>query len=323
MENVANSRKDWQVVVEDDMGDILTVDRLPPLLTCSASFALEDSKREAKEHDDDDDDHMSTCSCSCSYTHISTTLWKSTEDVHQDDEDDVVIMQLEEDEGLLPTMIDPDHPNLNDDDNLPHKTRTGTNYRSSRDHHQVPMEDDDDGEEEKDDGMTPSPEDFCIPSPDHDSSFAFLDPPVEDEEEEKEDQEREGRRRQQQQQQQQKDVMDSALSQSEPSSSPSSPFPFSSSSVCHNNLHHPQAMEDLAVFKETLEKLCRSMKKSQETRKSLIMTTEKYPRRASVSKVVHSIEWSSRQILDNYWVQLQKRTAAATVTVTVTTSSTL
>jgi hypothetical protein len=68
----------------------------------------------------------------------------------------------------------------------------------------------------------------------------------------------------------------------------------------------PEGMDE--VFQESLEKLIQSMKRSQETRKCLRMKTvktEKYPRRASVSKVLSSIELSSRQI-DSYLQSLQR-----------------
>ena len=68
---------------------------------------------------------------------------------------------------------------------------------------------------------------------------------------------------------------------------------------------------DERVFHETLQKLSNSMKRSKETRKSLTMTTPKvtdeYARRASVSKVLTSIEWSSRQV-DTYMQSIQQRT---------------
>jgi hypothetical protein len=68
----------------------------------------------------------------------------------------------------------------------------------------------------------------------------------------------------------------------------------------------PQGTDE--VFQESLEKLIQSMKKSQETRKCLRMKTvktEKYPRRASVSKVLCAIEVSNRQI-DSYLQSLQR-----------------
>lgn len=52
-------------------------------------------------------------------------------------------------------------------------------------------------------------------------------------------------------------------------------------------------------YRQTLQKLTESMQRSQETRKSLQMKTpktEKYPRRQSVSKVLTSIEQSSKQL---------------------------
>ena len=52
-------------------------------------------------------------------------------------------------------------------------------------------------------------------------------------------------------------------------------------------------------YKESLKKLADSMKRSQETRKSLIMKTDKteeYLRRASVAGVIKSIEKSSTQL---------------------------
>jgi hypothetical protein len=67
----------------------------------------------------------------------------------------------------------------------------------------------------------------------------------------------------------------------------------------------PEGMDE--AFQESLEKLIQSMKQSQKTRKCLRMKTvktEKYPRRASVSKVLSSIELSSRQI-DSYLQSLQ------------------
>jgi hypothetical protein len=68
----------------------------------------------------------------------------------------------------------------------------------------------------------------------------------------------------------------------------------------------PEGMDE--DFQESLEKLMQSMKRSQETRKCLRMKTdktEKYPRRASVSQVLNSIELSSRQI-DSYLQSLQR-----------------
>jgi hypothetical protein len=62
----------------------------------------------------------------------------------------------------------------------------------------------------------------------------------------------------------------------------------------------------------TLKKLQESMKRSQETRKSLTMKTpktEKYPRTKSVSGVLSSIEVSSHQ-LQGYLKNLQQRTLA-------------
>ena len=52
-------------------------------------------------------------------------------------------------------------------------------------------------------------------------------------------------------------------------------------------------------YKESLKKLAESMKRSQETRKSLVMKTDKteeYMRRASVAGVIRSIEKSSTQL---------------------------
>lgn len=52
-------------------------------------------------------------------------------------------------------------------------------------------------------------------------------------------------------------------------------------------------------YKESLKKLAESMKRSQETRKSLVMKTtktEEYMRRASVAGVIKSIEKSSTQL---------------------------
>jgi hypothetical protein len=66
-----------------------------------------------------------------------------------------------------------------------------------------------------------------------------------------------------------------------------------------NDPPSPQEDDRDEVFQESLEKLIQSMNKSRETRKCLIVKTvktEKYPRRASVSQVLCSIENSSRQI---------------------------
>lgn len=63
-----------------------------------------------------------------------------------------------------------------------------------------------------------------------------------------------------------------------------------------------------ARYQATLKKLQESMKRSQETRKSLTMKTtktEKYARNQSVSGVLSSIEVSSRQ-LQHYLKNIQR-----------------
>jgi uncharacterized protein with von Willebrand factor type A (vWA) domain len=94
----------------------------------------------------------------------------------------------------------------------------------------------------------------------------------------------------------------------EESSSTSQSTPPGTLSQSQLELPVAAGMDD--VFKETFKKLTESMKRSQETRQSLRMTTaktDKYPRRDSVSKVLNSIESSSRQI-DSYLQTLQTRT---------------
>jgi hypothetical protein len=69
---------------------------------------------------------------------------------------------------------------------------------------------------------------------------------------------------------------------------------------------------DPEQYRKLLEKLVESMKKSEETRKSLTMKTpktEKYSRSKTVSGVLTSIEKSSRQ-LQNYLKSVQKATSS-------------
>lgn len=72
----------------------------------------------------------------------------------------------------------------------------------------------------------------------------------------------------------------------------------------------PIALPFEARYQDTLKKLQESMRRSQETRKSLTMKTtktEKYDRTSSVSGVLSSIEVSSRQ-LQGYLKNIQRTT---------------
>lgn len=66
-----------------------------------------------------------------------------------------------------------------------------------------------------------------------------------------------------------------------------------------DNTNDQDSMPFEERYKESLKKLAESMKRSQETRKSLVMKTDKteeYMRRASVAGVIRSIEKSSTQL---------------------------
>ncbi|KAL3922196.1 MAG: hypothetical protein SGILL_002335 [Bacillariaceae sp.] len=72
------------------------------------------------------------------------------------------------------------------------------------------------------------------------------------------------------------------------------------------------SVDDPEQYQKLLEKLVESMKKSEETRKSLTMTTpktESYGRSKTVSGVLSSIEKSSRQLKD-YFQKVEKATSA-------------
>eukprot|EP00536_Pseudo-nitzschia_multiseries_P015998 jgi/Psemu1/44546/gm1.44546_g len=88
---------------------------------------------------------------------------------------------------------------------------------------------------------------------------------------------------------------------------------FSSSSLSPSNTNSdsssPSPVTDHERYQEIMKKLEASMKRSQETRKSLTMKTpetKKYKRRRKVTGVLSSIETSSRQ-LQTFWQSVQQR----------------
>jgi hypothetical protein len=180
-------------------------------------------------------------------------------------ESEDVIMQLEEDEGLLPPIRE---------DDLRHRLSASPSPPDEL------MEQEDANPEED------------SSAPIHDEGIMFFNQP-------RQDTSSPSTSSPQQQQQQQGAEESPSTSQSTPPGTSSQP-----------QLELPVAAGMDDVFKETFKKLTESMKRSQETRQSLRMTTaktDKYPRRASVSKVLSSIESSSRQI-DSYLQTLQTLT---------------